>query len=121
MKFLVAILLTALLIFAFGLYMPWWSMVIAAFVVAFFIPQKPGWAFLSGFLAGALLWGVMAAVISGNNDGILASKMSALILKKNAPGTLMVLTAMLAALPSGAAALSASLLKGIIARRSANA
>lgn len=120
MKFIVAILLTALLTFAFGLYLPWWSMVIASFLVALFIYQKPGWAFLSGFLAGAILWGVMAAVISGNNDGIMAGKMSELILKKHSPGLLMVLTALLAALPSGAAALSASLLKGIIARRPAN-
>ena len=37
MKFIVSILLTALLSFAIGFYMSWWSLALASFLVALFI------------------------------------------------------------------------------------
>ena len=60
MKFLVSIILTALLGFAAGLFLPWWGIALAAFVVALLIPQHGGLAWLSGFLGIFLLWGGLA-------------------------------------------------------------
>jgi len=117
MKFIVSTVLIALLGYALGLFLPWWSIVPAAFLVAMFIPQKPGWSLLSGFLGAALLWGTMAAWISGNNHGVLAQKLSALILKKDQPPLLMLLTALVGGLPAGMAACTASLLRGILQGR----
>jgi hypothetical protein len=89
---------------------------IAAFIVAVFIHQKPLWAFLSGALAILLLWGIMAWVISENNEHILAHRVSSLIIKKDAPGLLITLTAFLGAIPAGFAALTGSLSRTIFER-----
>ena len=50
MKFIAALIITALLSFIAGLYLPWWGIAIAAFIVALLVYQKAGMAFLSGFL-----------------------------------------------------------------------
>ena len=57
MKFFVSLILTAFLSFGACLYLPWWSIAIASFLVAALIPQRPGKAFLAGFTALFLLWG----------------------------------------------------------------
>ena len=49
MKFLTALIITALLSFITGLYLPWWGIAIAAFMVALLVHQQAGMAFLSGF------------------------------------------------------------------------
>jgi hypothetical protein len=46
MKFIVSLLLTALLSFALCLFLPWWFIAVAAFLVALSIPQKRGLAFV---------------------------------------------------------------------------
>ena len=51
MKFITSILLTALLSFVICLYMDWWSIAVAAFIVAICIHQKPLFSFLTGFIA----------------------------------------------------------------------
>jgi hypothetical protein len=106
MKIIVAAILTILLAFAFGIYLPWWSLAIAAFIVYALIPVKPGWAFLSAFLGAFLLWGGMAWVISANNDHILAHRISQVILKKDDPVMLTLITALIGAIVAGFAGLS---------------
>ena len=54
-KYIVSILLTALLSFVCGLYLPWWSIAVAAFAVSLLIRQRPLASFLSGFLGVFLL------------------------------------------------------------------
>ena len=111
MKFIVSLLLTALLSFALCLFLPWWFIAAAAFLVAVSIPQKPGLAFVSGFLALFLLWGIMSFLISSANDHLLAHKVSVMILKAGNPYLLMVVTALIGGLVAGLAALSGSLLR----------
>jgi hypothetical protein len=60
MKFLVAIVLTSLLAFISGLYLPWWGIAITSLMVAVIVHQKGGKAFLSGFLGVFLLWAGLA-------------------------------------------------------------
>lgn len=105
MKFIVTILLIALSSFAACLYLPWWSIAIAAFLVSFLIPIKPGLAFLAGFISVFLLWGTISFVLSYNNQHILAQKLSLLILKSNNSILLILLTAILGAVVAGFAAL----------------
>ena len=50
MKFILATLLTMALAFLAGLFLPWWSIAIIAFLVALFLPQHSFRGFLSGFL-----------------------------------------------------------------------
>lgn len=111
MKFFISFLLTILLSFAACLFLPWWSIAIAAFVVAALIPQKPGKAFLTGFIALFLLWGGLSFWMSNNNDHILANKVSQLILKMENPYMLILATALIGALVAGFAALAGSYLR----------
>ena len=83
MKFIISFILTILLSFALCLFLPWWSIAIAAFIVAALIPQKPGRSFVTGFIALFLLWGGLSFWISNNNDHILAHKVSQLIYSVN--------------------------------------
>ena len=74
MKLLVAIILTALLSFVGGLYLPWWSIAIAAFVSVLLIPLASGRAFLAGFSGVFLLWFLLALWIDVKNQHILSKR-----------------------------------------------
>jgi hypothetical protein len=111
MKFTISFILTILLSFAFCLFLPWWSIAIAAFVVAALIPQKPAKAFFTAFTALFLLWGGLSFWISNNNDHLLAHKVSQLILKMDNPVLLVLATALIGALVAGFAALAGSYLR----------
>ena len=111
MKFTASIVLIALLSAAAGLYLPWWSIAPAAFLVAAVIPQKPFLSFLAGFLALLLLWGLLSWYISNNNEQVLAHKVSLLILKQDNPGLLIMVTALIGAVVAGFAALAGSFLR----------
>ena len=108
MKFIISILITALFSFITCLYFPWWSIAIAAFMVAALIPQSAGNSFLSGALALFLLWFGLSFWISYNNDHILAHRISLLILKMDSPYLLMFVTALIGGLVGGFAAMTGS-------------
>jgi hypothetical protein len=107
MKFVVAIILTALVAFAECLFFPWWSIAIAAFIVAIFIHQKPVKAFLAAFISLFLLWGILAAFIDTQNEQLLSTKVAA-ILKIGSPVLLILITAFIGALVAGLGALTGS-------------
>jgi hypothetical protein len=111
MKFITTLILTAFLSFVVCLYLPWWSIAIAAFIVAAVIPQTPRKSFLSGFTALFLLWGTLAFYISNNNDNLLAHKVSLIILKTDSPFALILVTALIGALVAAFAALAGSYLR----------
>src|SRR5215212_8103076 len=111
MKFIISIILIALLSFAACMYLPWWSMAIVAFIVAALIPQSAGMSFLTGFLALFLLWGVLSFWISSSNEHILAHKVSLVILKIDNPYFLMLATALIGGTVAGLAAMTGSFLR----------
>ncbi len=111
MKFIISLLLIALLSVAACLYLPWWSIAIVAFMVAALIPQHPGKAFLTGFIALLLLWGSLSWYISSNNNHLLAHKVAMIILKTDSPYLLITATALTGALVAGLATLSGSYLR----------
>ncbi len=112
MKFIVSILLTALLCFVICLYMDWWAIAIVAFIVAVVIPQSAGRSFLTGFLALLLLWGGLSFYISNSNQNILAHKVSMLIIGMDNPYLLMLVTGLIGALVGGFAALTGAFVRG---------
>jgi hypothetical protein len=111
MKLIVAIILTALLSFVAGLYLAWWSIAVAAFLVALIIPQFPWKAFLSGFLAVFILWAVLAWWIDIKNQGILSSKIAVLFHLGSSHIVMIFVSALIGALIAGFAALSGSYLR----------
>ena len=111
MKMIVAIILTALLSFLGGLYMQWWSLAVAAFLVALLIPQRAGKAFLSGFFGVFLLWAVLAWWIDMKNEGILSSKIAQLFHLGSSHIVMIFVSAFIGAVIGGVAALSGSYLR----------
>ncbi len=111
MKFIISVLLTGLLSFAAGLYLPWWSFAIIAFLIPLVIIQKPYLAFLSGFVSLLILWGGLSWWISSSNEHLLAHKISMLVIKSDQPLILMGLTAGIGAVIASLAALSGALLR----------
>lgn len=111
MRFVLAILLTALLGYILGLFLPWWAIALAAFVVALVWQQRPGKAFASGFVAIFLLWGALALVADVRNEHILGNRMSELIAGSRMPWALILASALIGGLVAGMGALSASVLR----------
>jgi hypothetical protein len=111
MKFTAALIVTAVLSFAACLFLPWWSIAVAAFIVAAAIPQKPAKAFAAASLALFLLWGGLSFFISSSNGHILAHKISRLIISMDNPVLLVTATALIGSLVAGFAALAGSFLR----------
>jgi len=112
MKFIISLILTALLSFTAGLYIDWWSIAIAAFIVALCIRQKPGGAFLSGFGALLLLWGGLAWCIDSSNNSVLSHRLSQLLGLGGSSFLVVLLTALVGALVAGFASLAGSYARG---------
>ena len=110
-KFLVSIVLIALLSFVCGLFLPWWTIALVAFVVSVLIPLKPLYSFFAGFLAIFLLWGGMAFGIDWMNNSILSSKIAAILPLGGSAIALILVTAFVGALVGGGAAITGSFLK----------
>jgi cbb3-type cytochrome oxidase subunit 1 len=110
MKFIVSVILTAFLAFAAGLYgdLPWWLFAITSLIVAIAIPQKPGKAFLSGFLALFLLWVLLAAMKDMPNHHLLSEKVAKVLPLGGSYVALILITGIVGGLVSGLAALTGS-------------
>ncbi len=111
LKYILSILVTALMAFVAGIYMPWWGIAVAAFLVSAAIPQKPAFSFLSGFLGVFLLWEVLAWWIDNKNNGILSQRVAILFKLGNSSVLLIVITSVIGALVAGFAALAGSYLQ----------
>jgi hypothetical protein len=111
MKFFVSVILTALLAFAAGLFLPWWGIAIAAFLVALLIHQRGGSSWFAGFLGLFLLWGGLAFWINMKNLGILAERVANVLPLGGNPIVLILVTGFIGGLVGGFAALSASFLR----------
>lgn len=111
MKLIVALLLTALISFVAGLYLPWWSIAPAAFIAALLIHQRPGRAFLAGFLGVFLLWAALAWWIDMKNEHYLSHKVAQLLPLGGNSFLLIAVSALLGGLVAGFAALSGSFLR----------
>ena len=113
MKFFVSIIVTGLLAFACGLYLPWWSVAIAAFVVACFIYQPPLLSFLTGFCAILLLWFGLLLKINAANENILVDRVS-MIIGMGGSFTLIIIACVIGSITGGLGALTGSLLRKAI-------
>ena len=111
MKFLVSVILTALLAFIGGLWLPWWSIALAAFIVSLLVYQSAGKSFSAAFLGLFLLWGGLAWWIDMQNHGILSKKIASVLPLNGNPTMLILVTALVGALVAGAAAVTGSFLR----------
>ena len=110
MKFISALLLTAFLGFVAGLFseIPWFCFAFTSFIVAIAIPQKAWKAFVGGFIALFLLWGILAIFIDQANHHILSTRIANLLPLGGSYLLLISVTAFVGGLVSGLAALAGS-------------
>lgn len=111
MKFFVALLLTALLAFISGLFLPWWGIAITSLLVAVLVHQKAGKAFLAGLSGVFLLWGALAWWIDMKNNGVLSARIASVLPLGGNALLLIIATGLVGGLVAGMAALSGSYLR----------
>lgn len=112
MKFLIATILTALLSFIAGIYIPlWWFFAIIALLVALLVHQRAGKAFLAAFLGLFILWFVLTFWIDSANGGVLSVKIASLLPLAGSKWLLIIVTAFIGGLIAGFAAMSGSYLR----------
>lgn len=109
-KFLVSLLLTVSLCFVAGLYLPWWSVAVIPFLIAYLIPQTAFKAFLTGFLSVFVLCFLIAFVLDSGNDHILSVKVATILPLKGSYLLLNLIGSFLGGLVAGLGALSGALL-----------
>ena len=109
MKFLLSVVLIALVSFIAGLYLPWWSIAIVPFLVAVWMRQSAAAGFIAGFTGIFVLWVIVAAWINYKNDSILSHKIALLFPLGGSSFLLIIVTAFVGGLVGGFAAMSGSL------------
>ncbi|NAS30674.1 hypothetical protein GTQ40_06800 [Flavobacteriaceae bacterium R38] len=99
-NFIVTIVLAVLL----SLFLPWWSVMIVAFITSLLMPLKKGAVFFVPFLAILLYWVVHCFILSSANDFILAKKVSQLLQIGGNPYLLILVTGIVGGLAAGISA-----------------
>ena len=112
MRFVLAVILIALLGFIAGLFLPWWSIAVVAFLVALLLPQSNGINFLTGFTGIFLLWTIITAWIDIKNNSILSHKIAQLFPLGGSSVLLILITALIGGLVGGFAAMSGGAIRG---------
>ncbi len=103
MKFIIRLLVIAVLCFITAQFMPWWSIIICASLVSFFLPGNNFNVFLSGFLGAGLLWLVMAWKVDMEVASIMSNKIVQLFPIEDT-SMLVIITGILGGLVGGFAA-----------------
>jgi hypothetical protein len=113
MKFILSIVLVALVTYAIGIYgnLPWWSFVVTNLIIAIALPIKPIQSFLAGALGVGALWAGLAFGIDMANNHILSSKVAQILPLGGSYIALIIVTAFVGALLGGLASLTGSFVR----------
>lgn len=113
MKFIVSILLSALLAYAVGIYgnLPWWSFVITNLIISIAFNQTPMKSFLSGAIGVGALWAGLAFGIDLANNHILSVKVATLLPLKGSYIALISITSIVGFLLGGFSALTGAFVR----------
>ena len=108
MKFVVSILLVALVTYAVGVYgnLPWWSFVVTNLLIAVALPIKPVQSFVAGAVGVGALWAGLAFGIDIANNHILSTKVAQILPLGGSYIALIIVTAFVGALLGGLASLT---------------
>lgn len=92
---------------------PWWSLAVIALVPVLFFDLRPAKSFLTAFLAGFLLWSLMAFLQHSANQGILTERIGGML--GGVPGiAVLFLTGLIGGLTASLGALTGSLGKFLL-------
>lgn len=106
MKFGIHLLATIIVCFILQPFLPWWTMAVGAFVVAYLLGNKGFSSFAAGFIGVALLWVGMAFYIDALSHSILTEKVNRLL-----PINAFAATLLVGGLVGGFASLTGSLIR----------
>jgi hypothetical protein len=93
--------LTIVLAYVLSIFLPWWSVMLAAIISGCFIPLKKSAVFFIPFLAVALLWIVQSYFLSSSNDFLLAKKIATLLMLNGNSTLLLLVTGVIGGLAAG--------------------
>lgn len=97
---------TLLVCFVLQSFLPWWTMAVGAFTVAYLVGNKGVVSFMAGFLGVAVLWVGMAFYIDALTHSILTEKINRLL-----PVNAFVMTLLVGGLVGGFASLTGALVR----------
>lgn len=106
-KVILKIGFTAVLAYLFQFMFPWWSVVIASFLISFIISSNGISSFIAGFLGIAMLWFLLAVFIDMKTDSILTQRVAGIFSLPN-NFLLILITALIGGLVGGFGALTGS-------------
>lgn len=113
LNFLATILLTLII----SQFLPWWSVMVAAFIVSLFFSLKRSAVFFVPFFAIALLWIIQAYLLSSANDFILAKKIANLLPLGNNAYLLIFVTGIIGGLAAGVSGVFANQCASLFKKR----
>lgn len=98
-------IMTILIAIALSQFLPWWSVMVSAFVTSLFLSLKKSAVFFVPFLAITILWLLHAFYLSSENDFILAKKIAVLFPLGGNQYTLMLITGIIGGIAAGISAI----------------
>ncbi|MDB4583400.1 hypothetical protein N9164_09625 [Draconibacterium sp.] len=96
---------TLVLAIVFSQFLPWWSVMLAAYIAAVVFVLKRAAVFFVPFAAIGLFWMVYAFLLSNANDFILAKKIAILLPLQGSSPLLIIVTGLIGGLAAGIAAI----------------
>ena len=116
MKKLSNFILTIILGVILSLFLPWWAVMLAAFLSGAIVRLRNAAAFFVPFGAIALLWIINAWMLSSANDYTLASKIAVLLPLEGNVVLLILVTGVIGGLAAGVAGLFGNQCRAIMAK-----
>jgi hypothetical protein len=96
-----------------GLFLPWWTIAIIAFIVGFYLSSSNTVSFFSAFFALMLLWSGYALVLDIQNQSILSSKLAQLFSLPH-PLLIVLVSGFISGLVAGFASLTGFLMRKVV-------
>ena len=116
MKFVARFILITVLGYFLPFYLPWWSLMVLAFAVGYFIPGNGFLVFNAGFLGGGLVWLGLSLKLDLASGSALSEKMVQLFPFEDAT-MLIIISGLIGALIGGFSAIAGSSFRGIFLKR----
>jgi hypothetical protein len=104
-KTIINFIATIILAYVLSLFLPWWSVMVAAFAIALLVPLKKVAVFFIPFIAILIFWMVYSYVLSSANDFTLARRIAVLLPLGGNPYLLMLVTGVVGGIAAGIAAI----------------
>ena len=110
MKLLIKLVFNAVGAYLLQWYLPWWSVVIAGFLISLILSSNGLISFISGFWGVGIYWFILAYMIDSTTNSILTERVSAIFFLPNS-FLMILLTAAIGGLVGGLGALTGGQLR----------